>query len=85
MGQVNRVGAGCEFVELNAIGKRLVNEFQRQHPHLCFPSPDPSYRYIRRGFPEENVKLERLIDEIRARDLQPTTVVLQFARRKASR
>jgi hypothetical protein len=85
MGQVNTAGAGYEFLELSAVGKRLVNEFQRHYSHLCLPSPDPSYRYIRRGSPEENVQLGRLIGQIRALDPETTSFVLQFAQRKANR
>jgi len=83
MAQVNTVGLGFEFVELGAIGKRLVNEFQRQHPHLCHPSSDPSYRYIRRGFPEENARLKRLVAEVRAQEPQPTSAELRFPRLRA--
>ena len=85
MAIVSSVALGYEFVDLGAIGKRLVNEFQRQHPHLCYPSSDPSYRYIRRGFPEENVRLERLVVEVRAQDPQPTIVLLRFPRPRADR
>jgi len=49
------------------------------HPHLSLPRPDPSHRYIRRSFPEENVELKELIGEIRARDPEPRSIVLQFA------
>ena len=85
MGQVNRVGVGYEFVELSTIGKRLVNEFQRHHPHLCLPSPDPSYRYVRRGSPEENVQLGKLIGQIRALDSETTNIVLHLQQWKANR
>jgi len=43
------------------------------------PEWHQSYLYIRHGFPEENVKLEELIGEIRARDPEPRSIVLQFA------
>jgi hypothetical protein len=62
MSRVVAVAAGYEFLELDAIRRRLVNEFQRQHPHLCHPSDDPSYRYIRRGLPKENARLQKLVE-----------------------
>jgi hypothetical protein len=61
-------GNGYEFALLSTAGMRLVNEFQRVHPELCLPSSEPSYRYIRRGSPEQNVLLEKLAAEVRARD-----------------
>ena len=82
MSRVVAVAAGYEFLELGAIGRRLVNEFQRQHPHLCHPSDDPSYRYIRRGLPKENLRLQKLVDEVRARDQEPTSKILPFPGRR---
>jgi hypothetical protein len=82
MSRVVAVAAGYEFLELGAIGRRLVNEFQRQHPHLCHPSNDPSYRYIRRGLPKENLRLQKLVDEVRARDQEPTSKILPFPGRR---
>jgi len=49
------------------------------------PSGNSRAEYIRRSFPEENVRLEELISEIKARDPEPRSVVLQFARWKADR
>jgi len=62
---------GYEFENLRAVGKRLVNEFQRYHPLLCKPSPQPSCRYIRLGSPEENLRLQKLIADVVAQDPEP--------------
>jgi len=82
MSRVVAVAEGYEFLELGATGRRLVNEFQRQHPHLCHPSDDPSYRYIRRGLPKENLRLQKLVDDVRARDQEPTSKILPFPGRR---
>jgi hypothetical protein len=84
MSRVVAVAAGYEFLELDAIRRRLVNEFQRQHPHLCHPSDDPSYRYIRRGLPKENARLQKLVEDVRARDQEPTSKILRFPRRRVA-
>jgi hypothetical protein len=66
--KVSKNSAGYEFAGLSAVGMRLVNELQRCHPELCTPSSNPSYRYIRLGSPEQNVLLEKLVADVRARD-----------------
>jgi len=82
MSQVLRSASGYKFVGLSAVGKQLVNEFQRHHSHLCHPSPDPSYRFIRHGSPEEIAMLERLAADVRVRDPEPTEAVLKVPRRR---
>lgn len=71
MATVTPMSVGYEFADLNAVGKRLVNEFQRLHPLLCKPSPQPSYRYIRLGSSEQNLELRKLVINVIARDLYP--------------
>jgi hypothetical protein len=71
MAKVTKNSGGYEFTGLSAIGMRLVNEFQRNHPELCMPSSEPSYRFIRQGSPEQNVLLGDLIADVRARDPEP--------------
>jgi hypothetical protein len=68
MAKVIERSNGYEFVGLSAIGMRLVNEFQRQHPLLCVPSSEPDYRFIRRGSPQQNLLLEKLVAVVIARD-----------------
>ena len=80
MAKVIRVPDGYEFVGLSRIGMRLVNEFQRHHPLLCKPSQEPDFRFIRLGSPEQNLRLERLIAEVRAKD--PELKVPEFKTRK---
>ena len=72
MANVTKASGGYEFASLSAVGMRLVNEFQRYHPQLCEPSSQPSYRYVRLGSPEQNLLLEKLIADVRARDPEPT-------------
>jgi hypothetical protein len=68
MAKVARVSNGYEFSGMSRIGMRLVNEFQRYHPELCKPSSDPSYRYVHLGAAEQNLLLEQLVADVRARD-----------------
>ena len=71
MATVTPMSVGYEFADLNAVGKRLVNAFQRLHPLLCNPSPQPSYRYIRLGSSEQNLELRKLVIDVIARDSEP--------------
>jgi len=71
MAKVTKVSTGYEFAGLSAIGMRLVNEFQRYHPELCMPSPNPSYRFIRQGSLEQNLELGKLVADVRAQDPEP--------------
>ena len=71
MSTVVRTAFGYEFTHLGAIGKRLVNEFQGQHPELCAPSSDPSFRYIKMGSIEQNVLLGKLVADVRHQDPEP--------------
>ena len=73
MAQIFRVPDGYEFVRLSTIGMRLVNEFQRHHPHLCKPTVEPDFRYIRLGSPEQAVELEKLVVRVRTHDPEPDT------------
>ena len=68
MAKVFRVSGGYEFTALSAVGMRLVNEFQRHYPHMCQPSQQPDFRFIRLGSDEENLHLGRLISDVRAHD-----------------
>jgi hypothetical protein len=64
---VTRTSTGYIFERLNAAGMKLVNEFQRQHPQLCEPSSEPTFRFIRRGSAEDNHALGELIAKVRAK------------------
>jgi len=68
MANVTKASTGYIFERLNAAGMKLVNEFQRQHPRLCEPSGEPTFRFIRCGSAEENHALGQLIAKIRAID-----------------
>ena len=68
MARVFKVPQGYEFVHLSTIGMRLVNEFQRQYPHLVKPSQDPDYRFVRLGTPEQAFQLEKLVANVLQRD-----------------
>lgn len=72
MSKVTTKSDGYEFTGLRAIGKRLVNGFQRNHPELCVPSSDPSCRLIHHGSPEQNLALAKLVADVRAQDPDPT-------------
>jgi len=61
---VIKTSTGYSFENLSAVGKKLVNEFQRQHPHLCEPSSRPEFRFIHCGNLEENRWLEELIARV---------------------
>ena len=68
MARVFQLSTGYEFVHLSRVGMQLVNEFQRLHPHLCNPSLEPDFRFIRFGSPEENSLLDKLVADVLARD-----------------
>jgi hypothetical protein len=68
MAKVLRGATGYDFIDLNTIGKQLVNRFQRFNPDLCKPSDDPSYRFIRFGTPKQNRMLENLVTDVKAQD-----------------
>jgi len=68
MATVTPMSVGYEFDGLSAVGKRLVNKFQRQHPLLCKPSLQPAYRYVRVGLPAQNLLLQKLIADVVALD-----------------
>jgi len=70
MARVIRLSTGYEFSGLSASGMRLVNEFQRNHPELCEPSLDPSYRFIRCGSPQQTLQLVNLVADVNERDLE---------------
>lgn len=72
MSSVIKTATGYEFTGLSTTGKRLVNEFQRSNPELCLPTSDPAYRFIRLGTPEQNMRLGKLIAEVRSQDPEPT-------------
>jgi hypothetical protein len=69
MARVTKRSDGYEFSNLSGVGMRLVNNFQRQHPELCLPSSEPSYRFIRQGSLEQNLLLGRLVADVREHDL----------------
>ena len=71
MAQVANLSTGYAFTNLRAVGRRLLNEFQRHHPRLCRPSPELSYRYVRSGSPEENSLIRQLIADVIAGDPEP--------------
>jgi len=73
MAKVTRVPNGYEFSGLSRIGMRLVNEFQRQFPLLCAPTPEPDFRFIHVGSPEQTRLLEKLVAEVRRLDPEPTS------------
>ena len=68
MARVIKLSTGYEFSGLSASGMRLVNEFQRNHPQLCTPSPEPTYRFIRYGSSQQNLQLEKLAADVETRD-----------------
>jgi hypothetical protein len=68
MANVTKTSTGYIFERLNAAGMKLVNEFQRQHPLLCEPSSEPTFRFIRCGSAEDNHALGWLIAKVRAND-----------------
>jgi hypothetical protein len=68
MANVKRTSTGYIFERLNAAGMKLVNEFQRQHPLLCEPSSEPTFRFIRCGSAEDSHALGELIAKVRAKD-----------------
>jgi len=68
MANVTKTSTGYIFDRLNADGLKLVNEFQRQHPRLCEPSSEPTFRFIRYGSAEDNHALGQLIAKVRATD-----------------
>jgi hypothetical protein len=67
MANVKKTSSGYIFERLNAAGMKLVNEFQRQHPRLCEPSSEATFRFIR-GSAEDNHVLGELIAKVRATD-----------------
>jgi hypothetical protein len=69
MANVMKTSTGYIFECLNAAGMKLVNEFQRQHPQICEPSSEPTFRFIRCGSAEDNLALGELIAEVRAMTL----------------
>ena len=81
MAKVTKNSGGHEFTGLSAVGMRLVNEFQRYHPELCMPSSNPSYRYMRLGSPEQNLLVEKLVADVRARDPETKPTPLTFKTR----
>jgi len=83
MATVTRNSAGYEFSGPSSVGKQLVNGFQREHSLLCEPSPDPDFRFIRFGTPEENCLLEKLVADVRAREPGITRSPSQFKRHVA--
>jgi hypothetical protein len=68
MARVFRHPEGYQFVHLTKIGMQLVNEFQRHHPRLCMPTPEPETRFIRFGSAEQTLQLGMLVTEVLARD-----------------
>lgn len=83
MAKVINMSTGYEFAGLSAVGKRLVNEFQRQHPLLCRPSAQPSDRFIYLGSPEQNLLLKKLVADVAARDPEPKPTL--WAKQKSSK
>jgi hypothetical protein len=77
------MSVGYELAGLSAIGKRLVNEFQRHHPLLCKPSPQPSHRFVYLGSPEQNLLVERLVADVLARD--PESKPAHWPKQKAAK
>ena len=71
MASVTKRSDGFEFSGLSGTGMRLVNNFQRQHPELCLPSAEPSYRFIRQGSLEQSLLLGRLVADFRELDPEP--------------
>jgi hypothetical protein len=81
MTKVTGTSTGYAFENLSAVGKRLVNEFQRHHPELCMPSSEPSYRFIRCGSPQQDLLLGKLADDVRTRDPEPKPKPPAFKKR----
>lgn len=71
MAKVYKTAGGYQFAGLSTTGMRLVNEFQRHYPHLCEPTQEPNLRFVRLGSPEQNLKLGKLIADVRAHDPEP--------------
>jgi hypothetical protein len=71
MAKVTKMSNGYDFAGLCTVGKRIVNEFQRHHPLLCKPSPQPSHRFVYLGSPEQNLLVERLVADVLALDPEP--------------
>lgn len=85
MAKVTKTSGGYEFTGLSTVGMRLVNEFQRHYPELCTPTLEPSHRFVRQGYLEQNFKLGRLVADVRARDPEPKQEPFLFkARRRMS-
>jgi hypothetical protein len=71
MAHVTNFSSGYAFTNLGAVGRRLLNDFQRHYPLLCKPSSELSYRYVRSGSPAENSLIRNLIADVIARDQEP--------------
>jgi len=72
MAKVIKRSNGYEFVGLSEVGMRLVNDFQRHHPMLCEPSPEPDFRFICLGSPQQSLQLGNLVAKVLADDPEPT-------------
>lgn len=71
MAQVTNFSTGYAFTNLSAVGRKMLNDFQRHYPLLFKPSSELSCRYVRSGSPEENSLIRRLIADVIARDPEP--------------
>ena len=82
MAKVTKTSGGYEFIGLGAPGKRLVNEFQRNHPSLCIPSSHPDYRFVRLGSAEDNLPIAKLINDVKTGDPETTPAQPVIFRRR---